>query len=96
MALNPHIVTALLCGPNVLQGKVLSEEEKITFCVGTGECDGLWFIWNDDSDANFNGGKGSCKKGGSLNLTLHHSSPLSSHTTTDSSHLCPYLNIAKN
>ena len=41
MALNPHIVTALLCGPNVLQGKVLSEEEKITFCVGTGECDGL-------------------------------------------------------
>ena len=41
MALNPHIVTGLLCGPNVLQGKVLSEEEKITFCVGPGECDGL-------------------------------------------------------
>lgn len=40
----------------------------------------LWFIWNDDSDANFYGGKGSCKKG-SLNLTLHHSSlsPLLTH-----------------
>ena len=70
MALNPHIVTAIaVLWTNVLQGKVLSEEEKLTFCVG------LWFIWNDDSDANFNGGKGSCKKGGSLNLTLRHSSP---------------------
>ena len=35
MALNPHIVTAIaVLWTNVLQGKVLSEEEKLTFCVG--------------------------------------------------------------